>query len=103
MYVGPGEGGDQLWVRDRDRLDATPLPGTLGAISPWFSPDGQRIAFSAGANFDLKIVPVTGGPPITLATPGERRGWRRGLGPRRLDLLRRAPRPQSDPGRWWDA
>ena len=70
VYVGPGEGGDQLWVRDRDRLDATPLPGTLGAISPWFSPDGQRIAFSAGANFDLKIVPVTGGPPITLATPG---------------------------------
>ena len=48
VYVGPGEGGDQLWVRDRDRLDATPLPGTLGAVSPWFSPDGQRIVFSAG-------------------------------------------------------
>jgi len=74
VYVGPGEGGDQLWVRDRDRLDATPLPGTLGATSPWFSPDGDRIVFSAGTTFDLKIVPVTGGPPITLGTPGSGAG-----------------------------
>ena len=70
MYVGPGEGGDQLWVRERDRLDATPLPGTLGAVRPCFSPDGQRIGFSASLNLQLKVVPVTGGPPITLATPG---------------------------------
>ena len=102
VYVGPGEGGDQLWVRDRDRLDATPLPGTLGAISPWFSPDGQRIVFSAGANFDLKIVPVTGGPPITLTTPGGGAGGGT-PGARRLDLLRRAPRPQPGPGRRWHA
>ena len=81
VYVGPGEGGDQLWVRDRDRLDATPLPGTLGAVSPWFSPDGQRIVFSAGANFDLKIVPVTGGPPITLTTPGSGAGGGMAWGP----------------------
>jgi eukaryotic-like serine/threonine-protein kinase len=81
VYVGPGEGGDQLWVRDRDRLDATPLPGTLGAVSPWFSPDGQRIVFSAGPNFDLKIVPVTGGPPITLTTPGSGAGGGTAWGP----------------------
>ncbi|MEO8139973.1 MAG: protein kinase [Gemmatimonadota bacterium] len=70
VYVGPGEGGDQLWIRERNRLDATPLAGTLGAQSPYFSPDGERIGFSAGANVQLKVVPVTGGPPITLATPG---------------------------------
>jgi Tol biopolymer transport system component/tRNA A-37 threonylcarbamoyl transferase component Bud32 len=70
VYVGPGEGGDQLWLRDRDQLDATPLPGTLGASNPFFSPDGERIAFSATANVQLKVVPVTGGPPITLANPG---------------------------------
>jgi len=70
VYVGSGEDGDQLWVRDRDRLDATPLAGTLGATNPWFSPDGQRIVFSTGTEFVLKVVPVTGGPPITLATPG---------------------------------
>jgi serine/threonine-protein kinase len=81
VYVGPGEGGDQLWVRDRDRLDATPLPGTLGATSPWFSPDGDRIVFSAGTNFDLKIVPVTGGPPITLGMPGSGAGGGVAWGP----------------------
>ena len=70
VYVGPGTGGDQLWVRERDRLDATPLTGTTGAVSPYFSPDGNRIAYSAGANFDLKVVPATGGPPITLTRAG---------------------------------
>ncbi len=70
VYVGSGEGGDQLWVRERDRLDATPLLGTLGAFNPYFSPDGERIAFSSTLNVQLKVVPVTGGPPITLASPG---------------------------------
>ncbi|MFL5520127.1 MAG: hypothetical protein ACJ8B6_04275 [Gemmatimonadales bacterium] len=70
VYVGPGDGGDQLWVRERDHLDATPLPGTIGASNPFFSPDGRRIGYSATLNVELRIVPVTGGPPITLANPG---------------------------------
>jgi serine/threonine-protein kinase len=70
VYLGAGAQGDQLWVRDRDRLDATPLPGTSGAVNPFFSPDGNRIAYSTGTNYDLKIVPTTGGPPITLTKPG---------------------------------
>jgi eukaryotic-like serine/threonine-protein kinase len=74
VYVGPGEGGDQLWIRERNRLDATPLPGTIDAQSPYFSPDGQRIGFSATLNVQLRVVPVTGGPPITLATPGSGSG-----------------------------
>ncbi len=70
VYVGPGERGTQLWLRDRDKLEATRLPGTEGAASPVFSPDGRRIAFSAGSNFVLKVVSVDGGPPVTLAEPG---------------------------------
>jgi Tol biopolymer transport system component len=70
VYVGPGEGGDQLWLRERDRLEATPLPGTVGALNPFFSPDGQRIAFFSGVNLKLKIIPVAGGTPVTLATAG---------------------------------
>ena len=38
VYVGPGEGGDQLWLRERDRLDATPLAGTIGAQQPVLLP-----------------------------------------------------------------
>ncbi|HJS48545.1 MAG TPA: protein kinase [Gemmatimonadales bacterium] len=81
VYVGPGEGGDVLWVRDRDQLDATPLPGTDGAQSPYFSPDGTRIAFSSGLNSELRVVPTTGGPPITLATPGPGSGGGGAWGP----------------------
>jgi Tol biopolymer transport system component len=70
VYIGPGDGGDQLWLRDRDRLDATPLPGTSNPFNPHFSPDGSRIVFSSGLNFDLKVVSASGGPPITLARAG---------------------------------
>ncbi len=74
VYVGPGEGGGQLWLRDRDRLDARPLPGTSFPFNPRFSPDGTRIVFSAGGAFDLKVVSTSGGPPITLATAGPSAG-----------------------------
>ncbi len=70
VYVGEGEGGDQLFLRERDRLEATALPGTTAASNPVFSPDGERIAFHTGINVELKVMPVTGGPPTTLATPG---------------------------------
>ncbi len=70
VYVGEGEGGDQLFVRERDRLDATPLPGTTGAYGPVFSPDGQQLAFMSGTDIELKVIPVSGGPPTTLGKPG---------------------------------
>jgi serine/threonine-protein kinase len=70
VYVGEGEGADQLFLRERDQLEATALPGTAAASNPVFSPDGERIVFNTGINVELKVMPVTGGPPTTLATPG---------------------------------
>ncbi|HEU5357682.1 MAG TPA: protein kinase, partial [Gemmatimonadales bacterium] len=71
VYVGADTGqGTQLWLRDRDRLDATPIPGTAGATNPFFSPTGDRIAFSIGVQYDLRVVSVAGGPATTLATMG---------------------------------
>ncbi len=55
----------QLWVRERDDLEATPLAGTNGAFAPFVSPDGSRVGFFAGGA--LKAVSLRGGPPITLA------------------------------------
>lgn len=66
VYTGPGATGNQLYLRARDRLDATPIPGTEGATNPYFSPDGTKLAYHLGANFSLTVVPVAGGPAIQL-------------------------------------
>jgi serine/threonine protein kinase len=46
-FVGQKAGEDktQLYVRHLAQLPAAPLPGTDGASSPFFSPDGQWIGF----------------------------------------------------------
>jgi serine/threonine-protein kinase len=68
VYVGPGQSGDaQLWVRRRDQLGATPIPGTEGAVHPTFSPDGGRVAFLTAAPRTVKVVSLGGGPPITVS------------------------------------
>jgi serine/threonine-protein kinase len=56
----------RLYVRRLDELEATELTGTEGALSPFFSPDGQWIGYFAGAR--LRKVPVTGGASISLAS-----------------------------------
>jgi serine/threonine-protein kinase len=56
---------EMLYVRDIDRFDARALPGTEGADSPAFSPDGQWIAFFA--NRKVKKVALAGGATLTLA------------------------------------
>ncbi len=68
------EGGrPQLFLRRLDRLHAAPLPGTDGARSPFFSPDGQWIAFFAEGK--LKRVAVSGGAAVALAdAPNDRGG-----------------------------
>ncbi|HEX9691488.1 MAG TPA: protein kinase [Gemmatimonadales bacterium] len=71
VYLGPGEGGaGQLWLRERDRLDARPLVGTEGAISPFFSPDGRRVGFYTISPMRLKTVSLGGEPPVTVADSG---------------------------------
>jgi serine/threonine-protein kinase len=53
-----------LMLRALDRLDAEPLSGATGGMTPFFSPDSRWIGFFEGG--DLKKVAVTGGPVITL-------------------------------------
>ena len=67
-YVGPGEETGRIWVRDLDQLDAVPLPGSEGASSVSFSPDGERVAFVVrfGSGFALRVASVRGTPPVTL-------------------------------------
>src|SRR5262249_15725712 len=62
----------QLYLRRLDQLQAVPLPGTEGAHSPFFSPDGQSIAFFADTQ--LKRVAVKGGAVVVLADAPMDRG-----------------------------
>ena len=43
--IGPEEA--QLWLRSFDLLVSRPLPGTEGALGPFWSPDGLVVAFFA--------------------------------------------------------
>ena len=47
-------GASQLAVRSLGQLNATPLPGTEGGENPFFSPDGEWVAF--GADRKLKKI-----------------------------------------------
>ena len=54
-----------LYLRPMDAMDATPLPGTEGGYSPFFSPDGEWLAFFTSSQ--LKKLSMRGGTPTTLA------------------------------------
>ena len=57
-------GASKLAVRPLAQPNATPLAGTEGGSYPFFSPDGEWVAFGAGGK--LEKVPIHGGPPTTL-------------------------------------
>ena len=68
VYVSQG----RLFSRRLDQPNATELAGTQGAYSPFFSPDGQWIAFFAQAK--LKKISVEGGAAIVLCDTGTASG-----------------------------
>ena len=64
----------QLYMRRLDRLQSTAVPGTNNARDPFFSPDGEWVAFFADGK--LKKVSVTGGAAVPLCdAPAGRGGW----------------------------
>jgi eukaryotic-like serine/threonine-protein kinase len=63
-YSAERNGKAQLSLRALDRFEARPVSGTEGAFSPFFSPDGQWVAFFAEGK--LKKVSIQGGEPVTL-------------------------------------
>ena len=71
-FVGDKAGKRELYVRRLGQLQSTRLAGTEDAIDPFFSPDGQWIAFFAAAK--LKKISVAGGAALTLCDAGVTRG-----------------------------
>src|SRR6267378_2783876 len=63
-YVAREGSTQQIYLRAMDGLETKPIPGTEGALIPFFSPDGQWVGFFAGGT--LKKVSVSGGATVTL-------------------------------------
>jgi eukaryotic-like serine/threonine-protein kinase len=63
-YVARQGGTQQLYLRAMDSQEAKLIPGTEGAVNPFFSPDGQWLGFFASGK--LKKVSVNGGAALTL-------------------------------------
>ncbi len=61
-------GGTSLWVRPLDSLSGRPLPGTEGALDPFWSPDGRFVGFFAGGKL-LKVAAEGGPPQVLCAAP----------------------------------
>jgi len=74
-YVEQGsDGRRKIYLRGLDEFEATPLSGTEGAISPFFSPDGEWIGYADHFQRKIKKIPVKGGEPIILAESMNFRG-----------------------------
>ncbi len=71
-YVARQGKTQQLYLRAMDSLETRPIPGTEGAVNPFFSPDGQWLGFFAAQ--EIKKVPVSGGAVLTLGDAGLPRG-----------------------------
>jgi Tol biopolymer transport system component len=72
VFVAQQSGQTRLFIRKLDQLQASPLAGTEGAASPFFSPDGNWVAFFADGK--LKKSSVTGGAAVTLCDAAGGRG-----------------------------
>ena len=73
VYLALSSGVPKLFLRPVDQFAAQPMQGTDGASDPFFSPDGQWVAFFA--NGKLKKISIYGGAPQDVCTiPGFMRG-----------------------------
>jgi eukaryotic-like serine/threonine-protein kinase len=73
MIAFVGGPDESIFLRPLSSLSPIQLKGTEGAFSPFFSPDGKQIGFSTQV-FELKVVPVSGGAPVTITDSLVNRG-----------------------------
>ena len=59
------QGVGKLWLRPIERVNGTTMPGTDGALNPFWSADGRQVGFFADGK--LKKMDTIGAPPQTVA------------------------------------
>ncbi len=72
VFAGGNTSGRQLYLRHLNQPEALPLANTDDASCPFFSPNGEWIAFCQKAK--LKKVSVLGGPAMTICDAQDMRG-----------------------------
>jgi len=72
MTAEGDDGVRRIYLRSLDEVQAREIPGTDHARAPFFSPDGEWIAYFT--NRELKKIQVRGGAALTLADIGQNRG-----------------------------
>jgi serine/threonine-protein kinase len=74
VFTGVKDGQSQLYLRRITESEASPIPGTENALSPFFSPDGEWLGFWTGpdiqAKGEIKKVSMAGGLPVTVCGTG---------------------------------
>ena len=65
VYVAWVAGKTQLYLRPMDQLEATPIPSTEGARTPFFSPDGESVGFWLPDRGFMKVS-LQGGTPTAI-------------------------------------
>ena len=75
VFSAYGAGGAQLYLRPLDSTSAEALPGTEGAMFPFWSPDSRSIAFFTDDK--LKRIEVSGGAAVSIcgSTLGRGGSW----------------------------
>lgn len=71
VHVGlAAEGGTQLYIRDLDEFEASPIPGTEGGFAPFVSPDGAWVGFFRAG--ELRRVSIAGGSTMRISATSSR-------------------------------
>jgi Tol biopolymer transport system component len=71
-FIGSDDSGRRVFVRRLGSPEFRAIPGTESAASPFWSPDGEWLAFFARGK--LKKVAVDGGAPVEICNASEARG-----------------------------
>ena len=82
VYVGGSGRERKLYLRPIDRLDSSPIAGTEGALTAFFSPDGKWLGFYTSGK--VKKVDLSSGLPIALCDASDPGGASWGPGERIL-------------------
>jgi len=73
VYSATTGGTIHLYLRSINSFETQTLPGTEGAMDPFWSPDGQWIGFQSASKL-RKVSPAGGAPLVVCDLPGPFRG-----------------------------